>query len=109
MTQAAAPEGEDYTPQFKSEQEAVKYYSTRSSEQYGIPVQVIDRSQKNRVPLAEWSVFDSFANWSVFNNLLAEPDAEYEIAFRLLADPSFGLSRRQHLQRCLRTQQDLPT
>lgn len=30
-------------------------------------------------------------DWSVFNNLLAKPDAEYEIAFRLFADPSSGL------------------
>lgn len=44
--------------------------------------QVADRSQKNRVSLADWSVF---------NNLLAKPDAEYEIAFRLFADPSSGL------------------
>nr|POE77743.1 calcium-binding mitochondrial carrier protein aralar2 [Quercus suber] len=30
------------------------------------------------------------ADWSVFTNLLAKPDAEYEIAFRLFADPVSG-------------------
>jgi len=29
-------------------------------------------------------------DWTVFNNLLAKPDAEYEIAFRLFADPTSG-------------------
>lgn len=29
-------------------------------------------------------------DWTVFNNLLAKPDAEYEIAFRLFADPVSG-------------------
>ncbi|EME48544.1 hypothetical protein DOTSEDRAFT_67554 [Dothistroma septosporum NZE10] len=65
---AVAPEGEDY---HKIERE-----------QYAVLFQVADRSSKNRVSLADWSVF---------NNLLAKPDAEYEIAFRLFADPSSGL------------------
>lgn len=29
-------------------------------------------------------------DWSVFTNLLAKPDAEYEIAYRLFADPTTG-------------------
>ena len=31
------------------------------------------------------------ADWSSFNNLLSKPDAEYEIAFRLFADPTSGV------------------
>jgi hypothetical protein len=29
-------------------------------------------------------------DWAVFLNLLSKPDAEYEIAFRLFADPATG-------------------
>jgi len=31
------------------------------------------------------------SDWGSFNNLLAKPDAEYEIAFRLFSDPTTGL------------------
>ncbi|SMQ49610.1 unnamed protein product [Zymoseptoria tritici ST99CH_1A5] len=65
---AVAPEGEDY--------HKIKRH------QYAILFQIADRANKNRVTLQDWSVF---------NNLLAKPDAEYEIAFRLFADPSSGL------------------
>lgn len=51
-------------------------------EQYAVLFQVADRSKSNRVTLQDWSVF---------NNLLAKPDAEYEIAFRLFCDPQSGV------------------
>lgn len=50
-------------------------------EQYSVLFQIADRRQHNRVNLQDWSYF---------NNLLAKPDAEYEIAFRLFADPQTG-------------------
>jgi solute carrier family 25 (mitochondrial aspartate/glutamate transporter), member 12/13 len=50
-------------------------------EQYSVLFDIADRSHKGRV---------SIQDWSVFNNLLAKPDAEYEIAFRLFADPTTG-------------------
>ncbi|KAK5109078.1 hypothetical protein LTR62_007534 [Meristemomyces frigidus] len=64
---AIAPEGEDY--------HKIK------REQYSILFDIADRQHKGRVSLQDWSVF---------NNLLAKPDAEYEIAFRLFADPATG-------------------
>ncbi|KAL6705814.1 mitochondrial aspartate-glutamate transporter agc1 [Coniothyrium glycines] len=56
---AVAPESEDY--------HKIKRY------QYGILFQVADRDKKGRVSLQDWSVFQ---------NLLAKPDAEYEVVFR---------------------------
>lgn len=50
-------------------------------EQYSVLFEIADRKRQNRVTLQDWSVF---------NNLLAKPDAEYEIAFRLFADPVSG-------------------
>ncbi len=51
-------------------------------EQYNVLFQIADRRREDRVTLQDWTVF---------NNLLAKPDAEYEIAFRLFADPETGL------------------
>jgi len=56
---AVAPEGEDF--------HKIKRF------QYGILFQVADRDQKGKV---------SMHDWSVFQNLLAKPDAEYEVVFR---------------------------
>ncbi|KAK5126727.1 hypothetical protein LTR85_009661 [Meristemomyces frigidus] len=64
---AVAPQGEDY--------HKIK------REQYSILFGIADRHHKNRVNLQDWSLF---------NNLLAKPDAEYEIAFRLFSDPATG-------------------
>jgi solute carrier family 25 aspartate/glutamate transporter 12/13 len=50
-------------------------------EQYTVLFQVADRRNQGRISLQDWSGF---------NNLLAKPDAEYEIAFRLFADPVTG-------------------
>ncbi|KAF7184989.1 Calcium-binding mitochondrial carrier protein Aralar2 [Pseudocercospora fuligena] len=65
---AVAPEGEDY--------HKIK------REQYALLFRIADRAGKNRVTLQDWSVFD---------NLLRKPDAEYEIAFRLFADKNLGV------------------
>ncbi|TKA76096.1 hypothetical protein B0A55_04415 [Friedmanniomyces simplex] len=62
---AIAPEGEDYIKR----------------EQYSLLFSIADRNHNGRI---------SIQDWSVFNNLLAKPDAEYEIAFRLFADPATG-------------------
>ncbi|KAJ4358747.1 mitochondrial aspartate-glutamate transporter agc1 [Didymosphaeria variabile] len=56
---AVAPESEDY--------HKIKRY------QYGILFYVADREQKGKVTLQDWAVFQ---------NLLAKPDAEYEVIFR---------------------------
>ncbi|KAK5715631.1 mitochondrial aspartate-glutamate transporter agc1 [Elasticomyces elasticus] len=64
---AIAPEGEDY--------HKIK------REQYSLLFSIADRAHKGRITIQDWSVF---------NNLLAKPDAEYEIAFRLFADPGTG-------------------
>jgi solute carrier family 25 aspartate/glutamate transporter 12/13 len=56
---AVTPETEDY--------HKIKRY------QYGILFQVADRDRKGRVSLQDWGVFQ---------NLLAKPDAEYEVIFR---------------------------
>ncbi|KAH3912278.1 hypothetical protein HBI56_005620 [Parastagonospora nodorum] len=56
---AVAPESEDY--------HKIKRY------QYGILFAVADRDRKGRVTIHDWSVFQ---------NLLAKPDAEYEVVFR---------------------------
>ena len=43
---------------------------------------IADRRRESRVNLQDWTLF---------NHLLAKPDAEYEIAFRLFADPMTGV------------------
>ncbi|KAI5369613.1 Putative mitochondrial carrier protein [Septoria linicola] len=65
---AVAPPGEDY--------HKIK------RDQYAVLFQIADRRGSGRVTLGDWNVF---------NNLLKKPDAEYEIAFRLFADPNSGL------------------
>ncbi|KAK0281676.1 mitochondrial aspartate-glutamate transporter agc1 [Friedmanniomyces endolithicus] len=64
---AIAPEGEDY--------HKIK------REQYSVLFSIADRNHNGRI---------SIQDWTVFNNLLAKPDAEYDIAFRLFADPATG-------------------
>lgn len=51
----------------RSKQHKIKRY------QYGILFQVADRDRKGRVTIQDWAVFQ---------NLLAKPDAEYEVIFR---------------------------
>ena len=50
-------------------------------DQYIVLFQIADRRHANRVNVQDWSFF---------NGLLVKPDAEYEIAFRLFADPVSG-------------------
>ncbi|KAJ5176503.1 uncharacterized protein N7482_002380 [Penicillium canariense] len=49
-------------------------YHKIKREQYGILFQVADRRRTGKLTLSDWATFE---------NLLAKPDAEYEIAFRL--------------------------
>ncbi|KAF2709636.1 mitochondrial carrier [Pleomassaria siparia CBS 279.74] len=64
---AVAPESEDY--------HKIKRY------QYGILFLVADRSKAGRVTLPDWGVFQ---------NLLAKPDAEYEVIFRFFDNDRTG-------------------
>jgi solute carrier family 25 aspartate/glutamate transporter 12/13 len=57
---AITPDGEDYH-KIKREQYAILFY-------------VADRRRRGSV---------NFQDWMAFENLLAKPDAEYDIAFRL--------------------------
>ncbi|OCL04175.1 calcium-binding mitochondrial carrier protein-like protein Aralar1 [Glonium stellatum] len=66
--EAVAPESEDY--------HKIK------RDQYGILFHVADRRRTGKVTLHDWSKFE---------NLLAKPDAEYEIAFRLFDVNGTGL------------------
>ena len=50
-------------------------------EYYTILFDIADRNNDGRIRLGDWSAF---------TNLLLKPDAEYEIAFRLFADPTTG-------------------
>ncbi|KAJ5381090.1 uncharacterized protein N7496_003518 [Penicillium cataractarum] len=49
-------------------------YHKIKREQYGILFRVADRRRSGKLSLSDWATFE---------NLLAKPDAEYEIAFRL--------------------------
>ncbi|KAF2815101.1 calcium-binding mitochondrial carrier protein-like protein Aralar1 [Mytilinidion resinicola] len=73
---AVAPETEDYHKIKRS--------------QYSILFQVADRKRTGRVTLQDWSNFD---------NLLAKPDAEYEIAFRLFDTDGTGLVNFDNFQK----------
>ncbi|KAH0266732.1 hypothetical protein KCU91_g10569, partial [Aureobasidium melanogenum] len=65
---AIAPESEDYHKIKRA--------------QYAVLFSVADRRKTGRVTLSDWATF---------NNLLAKPDAEYEIAFRLFCDSETGV------------------
>ncbi|OCK82919.1 calcium-binding mitochondrial carrier protein-like protein Aralar1 [Lepidopterella palustris CBS 459.81] len=73
---AVAPEREDY--------HKIKRF------QYGILFQVADRKRTGKVTLQDWSNFE---------NLLAKPDAEYEIAFRLFDVEGTGLVKFDDFQK----------
>ena len=49
-----------------------------------------DRRKTGKVTLSEWSQFE---------NLLAKPDAEYEIAFRLFDEDGTGTIKYDHFQK----------
>ncbi|KAF8846762.1 mitochondrial carrier [Acephala macrosclerotiorum] len=73
---AVAPEGEDY-------------HKIRR-EQYAILFKVADRRNVGRVNLFDWGTFE---------NLLAKPDAEYEIAFRLFDVDQTGYVKYDDLKK----------
>ncbi|KAL9604766.1 MAG: hypothetical protein Q9219_000214 [cf. Caloplaca sp. 3 TL-2023] len=59
-------------------------------EQYAILFQIADRRKTGRITLPDWGAFE---------NLLAKPDAEYEIAFRLFDEKGTGTIRYEDFQR----------
>ncbi|KAI9838554.1 MAG: hypothetical protein M1819_004863 [Sarea resinae] len=65
-------------------------YHKIKREQYGILFRVADRRRAGRVNLQDWSTFE---------NLLAKPDAEYEIAFRLFDVEGTGLVKFEDFQK----------
>ncbi|EAS33681.3 mitochondrial carrier protein [Coccidioides immitis RS] len=65
-------------------------YHKIKREQYGILFQVADRRQTGRVNLGDWAAFES---------LLAKPDAEYEIAFRLFDADRTGTVKCETIQK----------
>ncbi|KAF4626855.1 hypothetical protein G7Y89_g11300 [Cudoniella acicularis] len=77
---AVAPEGEDY--------HKIK------REQYGILFRVADRRNTGKINLSDWGTFE---------NLLAKPDAEYEIAFRLFDVEQTGFVKYEDLKKLYET------
>ncbi|EXJ56773.1 hypothetical protein A1O7_07117 [Cladophialophora yegresii CBS 114405] len=65
-------------------------YHKIKREQYGILFGVADRKKRGKVSMSEWAAFD---------NLLAKPDAEYEIAFRLFDKDGTGSVKSDDFQR----------
>jgi len=59
-------------------------------EQYAILFQVADRRRTGQISLQDWATFD---------HLLAKPDAEYEIAFRLFDEEGTGTIKYDDFQR----------
>ena len=58
-------------------------------EQYAVLFQVADRRRTGNISIQDWGVFE---------NLLAKPDAEYEIAFRLFDVEGNGTIKYDHFQ-----------
>ncbi|KAM7201452.1 calcium-binding mitochondrial carrier protein [Rhypophila sp. PSN 637] len=65
-------------------------YHKIQREQYSILFHVADRKNKGKVTLADWAFFE---------NLLAKPDAEYEIAFRLFDVERLGKVKYDDFQK----------
>lgn len=59
-------------------------------EQYAVLFQVADRRKTGRISIQDWGIFE---------NLLAKPDAEYEIAFRLFDEKGIGMIKYDDFQR----------
>ncbi|EPS34199.1 hypothetical protein PDE_09163 [Penicillium oxalicum 114-2] len=64
-------------------------YHKIKREQYGILFRVADRRQTGKLSLSDWATFE---------NLLAKPDAEYEIAFRLFDTEGTGTVKWESLK-----------
>ncbi|KAK5171728.1 mitochondrial aspartate-glutamate transporter agc1 [Saxophila tyrrhenica] len=79
---AIAPVEEDYLCEDDEIPKPTPKQHKIKRDQYNVLFQIADRRRESRVNLQDWTVF---------NNLLAKPDAEYEIAFRLFADSETGL------------------
>jgi solute carrier family 25 (mitochondrial aspartate/glutamate transporter), member 12/13 len=79
---AIAPEGEDYH-KIKREQYAILFY-------------VADRRRQNLV---------NYQDWMAFENLLAKPDAEYEIAFRIFDTEGSGTVSYDSFQKVVATKE----
>ncbi|KAL6715916.1 mitochondrial aspartate-glutamate transporter agc1 [Lecanora helva] len=69
---------------------ASENYHKIKREQYAILFQIADTRKKGRISLQDWGSFD---------NLLAKPDAEYEIAFRLFDENGTGTVKYDDFQR----------
>jgi solute carrier family 25 (mitochondrial aspartate/glutamate transporter), member 12/13 len=80
---AIAPEGEDYH-KIKREQYAILFY-------------VADRRRRGIV---------NYQDWTAFENLLAKPDAEYDIAFRLFDTEGSGSVSYDIFQKLFSGKQD---
>ncbi|KAL8923582.1 MAG: hypothetical protein Q9208_004529 [Pyrenodesmia sp. 3 TL-2023] len=65
-------------------------YHKIGREQYAILFQIADRRRTGRITLHDWGAFE---------NLLAKPDAEYEIAFRLFDENGTGAIKYDDFQR----------
>ncbi|KAL8840350.1 MAG: hypothetical protein Q9170_001365 [Blastenia crenularia] len=65
-------------------------YHKIKREQYAILFQIADRRKTGRITLPDWGAFE---------NLLAKPDAEYEIAFRLFDETGTGTIKYEDFQR----------
>ncbi|KAJ4306264.1 mitochondrial aspartate-glutamate transporter agc1 [Collariella sp. IMI 366227] len=65
-------------------------YHKIKREQYSILFGVADRTHKGKVTLADWAYFE---------NILAKPDAEYEIAFRLFDVDRLGTVKYEDFRR----------
>ena len=59
-------------------------------EQYGILFHIADHKKAGRINLQDWATFE---------NLLAKPDAEYEIAFRLFDEKGTGIIKYDDFQK----------
>ncbi|MCJ1455959.1 mitochondrial aspartate-glutamate transporter agc1 [Mycoblastus sanguinarius] len=69
-------------------------YHKIKREQYGILFQVADRRKTGRISLQDWGTFE---------HLLAKPDAEYEIAFRLFDENGTGTIKYDDFQNLYNT------
>ncbi|EGD90027.1 hypothetical protein H112_02501 [Trichophyton rubrum D6] len=65
-------------------------YHKIKREQYGILFNVADRRRTGKINLQDWSMFE---------DLLAKPDAEYEITFRLFDTEGTGIVKHETLQK----------
>ncbi|KAG8526980.1 uncharacterized protein KY384_008409 [Bacidia gigantensis] len=69
---------------------ATENYHKIKREQYALLFQVADRKKVGRISLRDWGAFE---------NLLAKPDAEYEIAFRLFDENGLGTIKSENFFR----------